>query len=566
MFSFFKKKEQEGLDNLFPFVRPLWWFESHILSNYENTNPNIFFMFYEADLGIGLFLEQHGNLKILEKLDVEKYGKTDEQLLSISQENLLNKEKAFSKTSLFMKVWEGVWSSSTSHLSSSGLILLKHEVEKLNLLGQPTAFFVGKDQILITGNNDTQAMMYCMQVINDLEHTSFVSRTAYTLKENQWCETIFSNSEIGVVKEYIENARAAYRIDINKFLNWLRERNEASDDFQISEASLGWKDDQSFLYTLWIEAANNWLPKVDRIILAPLSQQNLESKELDTAIQAKTFDWDVVASVYSHKMKQLDFFHEVWELIDFPSEEEIELMKHAQQTKDDPVREEEVYSKSDELNEGILTQLKRNCYVVQKEDIADVSSEELSLMGDITLSIKDETWPQASDGVYLSPLMQLRIKDLPEIPSYLKDIDYLMIFTHPEGCYEDSDTLCIRAYKKNSQMISLTKLEDVIGNPKAIRFQHAFDFPTNEMPKGVQGYLNQKYPDPKQTMPYECYPGTKVLGWPSWIQWGSIPPGSEFIMQIDEYGEKYWDWGDCPHLYIFRDIKTGNFHGTVEMF
>lgn len=220
------------------------------------------------------------------------------------------------------------------------------------------------------------------------------------------------------------------------------------------------------------------------------------------------------------------------------------------------------------LNEKILAQLKKNCYVIQKKDIAHSSPNglELSLMGGITLSTKDERWPQASDGVYLSPLIQFRIKDLPQVPSYLQDIDYLMIFTHPEGCHEDSDTLRIRAYPKNSKMIPLTKPQGVIDNPKAIQFQHAFDFPSNEMPKDVREYLSQKYPNPKQRTPYECYSETKILGWPSWIQWGTIPPGSELIVQIDEYGEKYWNWGDCPSLYIFRDIKTGEFHWEVEMF
>lgn len=339
MFSFLNKKkpiiENKELDNLLSFIRPLWWFESHVLSGYENTSSNIFFMPYESDLGIGFCLLSQETLKILERSDIEKYGKTEEQLLAISKKNLLDKSNEFSKESLFTEVSEGVWSPLFAHVSASGLMLLKSEINELSLSGQPLVFFMGKNQILITGSQDTKGILYCMLLLKQVEEALFITGNSYTLNKIGWNGCTFGKEKSGdIINEYIEDCMTSYMIDTNQFMNILEERNDTSDDFQISEITLGWSDDQSFLCTLWIEAKKNWLAKVDRIILAPLSGQNAAPEELDKIIKEHCFDWDVVANVYSHKMNQLDYFHEVWEFIDFPTEEEIKRMKKLQAQND----------------------------------------------------------------------------------------------------------------------------------------------------------------------------------------------------------------------------------------
>jgi hypothetical protein len=72
--------------------------------------------------------------------------------------------------------------------------------------------------------------------------------------------------------------------------------------------------------------------------------------------------------------------------------------------------------------------------------------------------------------------------------------------------------------------------------------------------------------DKKLDTSYKCAIGTKVSGWPCWIQTSEISPEWQFVMQIDEYGEEFWDWGDCPTLYIFRHLVTGEFSCSVQMF
>ena len=137
-----------------------------------------------------------------------------------------------------------------------------------------------------------------------------------------------------------------------------------------------------------------------------------------------------------------------------------------------------------------------------------------------------------------------------------------MIFIHPEGHYDDSeDTLCIRVYK-DDRLIPMYKPKEVLDNPYAIRFKKAND----DMPDIITNYLNKEYFDKDIENPYESQMGSKIGGWPYWAQWFELDPENQFIMQVDEYGEVYWDWGDCPTLYVFRNIKTMEFLCSIQMY
>lgn len=145
-----------------------------------------------------------------------------------------------------------------------------------------------------------------------------------------------------------------------------------------------------------------------------------------------------------------------------------------------------------------------------------------------------------------------------------------MIFMHPEGyndyCDEDQTTLCIRAYTHEQKLSLITKPNDVIYETNQLKFDVFEDYPSDDFPPGVSEYLIEKYSDESQPNPYKCHMESKISGWPSWIQSSQLSEEYEFILQIDDYGKPYWDWGDCPMLYIFRHIKTGKFCGEVQMF
>jgi hypothetical protein len=56
--------------------------------------------------------------------------------------------------------------------------------------------------------------------------------------------------------------------------------------------------------------------------------------------------------------------------------------------------------------------------------------------------------------------------------------------------------------------------------------------------------------------------GNKVGGWPSWVEFSEMCKNEQFILQLDNYGEPFWDVTDCPTLYIFRNNKTNEFSAS----
>lgn len=317
-----------------PFIRPLWWFENRFLQSKIHMDKDIYFMPFEADLGIGFCTLDPVRPKFLTRNEIDSLGISERDLISVSVHNL-EKQSAWLLDGLpIKKIINGLYSASFTHISASCLMLLKDEMKKLEFDGEPCVLFSGKDQIYIVGSNDFEKTVLQMKTINEISSPTFLVENLYCLRDDAWCAARYPQHIHRIVSEYSKRAKDYYKDDMNKFMNILKKYNDTSEDFQISEITLGWSDEQSFLCTLWIEAKKNWLPKVDRIILAPLSGQNAAPEELDEIIKAHSFGWEVVASVYSHKMKQLDHFHEVWEFIDFPTAEEIERMKKLQAQND----------------------------------------------------------------------------------------------------------------------------------------------------------------------------------------------------------------------------------------
>ncbi|WP_158706880.1 YwqG family protein [Candidatus Phycorickettsia trachydisci] len=165
-------------------------------------------------------------------------------------------------------------------------------------------------------------------------------------------------------------------------------------------------------------------------------------------------------------------------------------------------------------------------------------------------------------GTYLSPIIQLHIPELKKVPYILKDLDYLMIFLHSDGYYYNSneDHIPIRAYRKGSKLVPLQKPQNVICNPLLAKFEEIDDYPSDDMPTG----LSQWFHGQDNEDIYTCCSDSKVGGWPRWIQTSELCGKYQFVLQIDASGEEYWEWGDCPILYIFRHIVKRNFHASTQ--
>lgn len=331
-FSFFKKKKTP-FPLILPFIKPLRWFESYALAG--NEFRNIFFMPFEADLGIGFCLNAKEDEPSVIYNDYRKTLQySDEELLAFSIKNLLEQTKLVRDNYSFESTDVEIWSSEDNHLSNSGLMLLKREVVQLPIKGKPILFFMGRDQVLITGHQDQENILNCINFILSNHNNSLLSGEAYVL-DGEWRKTTFKACDSTIINDYRINSMSNYLVDTNKFLDVLAEKNELSDDFLIPQVNFDLESGQPILYSIWHEAQKNWIAKVDKLILLPLDKQHLIDKELDKLLQEYTFDWSIVQEVYSQHMKELDYFHEVWEFKSFPSLDELEVMKKLQQKKID---------------------------------------------------------------------------------------------------------------------------------------------------------------------------------------------------------------------------------------
>jgi len=109
---------------------------------------------------------------------------------------------------------------------------------------------------------------------------------------------------------------------------------------------------------------------------------------------------------------------------------------------------------SDSIHEAekVIQEFKSTAFKICPIPLDHELSEKIkSYVGDINLSIEGEIWPRCADGTYLSPIIQLHIPELKKVPDILKDLDYLMIFLHPDGYYYDSseDHISIRTYTRD---------------------------------------------------------------------------------------------------------------------
>ncbi|MCC8371737.1 MAG: hypothetical protein LN568_03150 [Rickettsia endosymbiont of Pseudomimeciton antennatum] len=216
-----------------------------------------------------------------------------------------------------------------------------------------------------------------------------------------------------------------------------------------------------------------------------------------------------------------------------------------------------------------LEELKREALLIDKFEVSIAQFEKLfksSIIGDVNICTKGEGWPTANNSTLLVPVIQIRISDLPFVPKSVEDIKYITIFIYPEDgiSYYDSSTLCIRVYKDEALEL-LKKPEEINASPRLVKFSKIIDFPSREdMPQELEKYLDDLYPNIEQ-MPYQCEVSDKLFGWPFWCQDSELSECDELIIQLTDYDDE-WVNGDCPTIYIFRNIKTGKFYGTMQMY
>lgn len=332
MFSFFKKKKKH-LESLVPRIRPAWWFESYALNTCVDCNmqpkdyfgiSDVFHGYYEADLAVGFCIEQEKSINIVRKCDVKEWGLSNEELLEIAKNNVLKKKPFFNK------IRDGVLASTLNNTCDSALMLFKDEILQLDLVGNPTIFFLSRDCLLVTGSSDEAGMFCCIDVMLNSKE-DYLTANTYALIDGEWQHAILKG-EHELIKEYKCLSLHEKKQNTNKFLENLATLCYVNDSV-TSEIGVGHKDGLDFTYAPWMETEKNWIPKVDRIILGPWENRNANEEQMALMLDELTFDWEVVTQVCASNIKELNFFHEIWEFQGFPTDAEIKKMKMLQNQK-----------------------------------------------------------------------------------------------------------------------------------------------------------------------------------------------------------------------------------------
>jgi hypothetical protein len=181
-----------------------------------------------------------------------------------------------------------------------------------------------------------------------------------------------------------------------------------------------------------------------------------------------------------------------------------------------------------------------------------------SWFGGQFFGLPEERWPE-SRGRPMAPVLQIRTDELPFCPQALAPAALLTLFVDPAELPVDTvngDGWCIRTY---ATLNDLTPLPAISMPFRVKPFPVRWTLSTNEAPQrelvadilDSVGFHQLEHDIELYSQRYQRYPGTKVGGWPSYIQ-GAPSIAAEFVFQVGTEPKAHWAWGDSGIGYFFR--------------
>lgn len=214
----------------------------------------------------------------------------------------------------------------------------------------------------------------------------------------------------------------------------------------------------------------------------------------------------------------------------------------------------------EEAKEKILTII-RNSNVAKFGGFRPEPDKLHSWFGGHFFGKPDESWPMFKDEPML-PLLQIVTSELPNIPSSLKDTRFLALYvtmeeqipsfsSNGEGWqileYSETDDIqklampCDWKIPKRFQIIwadggeeapGWTEIVNILNDRGLAKNNGFFDF-----------YRNS----------YNCSDGTKVAGWPSYIQNNLVGRPLDFVFQVSSNSKTDWSYGGGGNMYFYKD-------------
>lgn len=185
-----------------------------------------------------------------------------------------------------------------------------------------------------------------------------------------------------------------------------------------------------------------------------------------------------------------------------------------------------------------------------------------SYFGGNFVGLSNEEWPQYRNRKML-PLMQVRTDELLYLPDELSNIALFTVFIDSELPPAEASNGNGWLIRKYSSLVGLRPYSNpLVSSIKTfpIRWlQEDSDIPAWEDiweivrevdPKKIESLLDLYHSR------YRTQAGTKVGGWPSYVQ-GAIDEEGKFVFQINSEPKAEWQWADNGTGYFYVD-KTHN--------
>lgn len=209
----------------------------------------------------------------------------------------------------------------------------------------------------------------------------------------------------------------------------------------------------------------------------------------------------------------------------------------------------------------------------------DKDNRATSWWGGNFLGAEDEDVPICNrSGRRMHPVLQIRVDELPEIPSGFEGLALLNIWMDLQSNTfwgaQNGDGFLIRTYKNLNDLVPLgVGFRESIELPsfpiywrETILEQPGWEDMSVEVPTNVaraakdDWFFKSKYLSDRYYELRSKYP-VKIGGWPAWIQGSDWPKDAQFFFQVDSTDKGKLHLGDAGSLYIFQTVNGWEIRG-----
>jgi hypothetical protein len=286
---------EEARPHLLPYVRDSnYWHQLRLVAQAENQEDlPIPYEPLGGDLTVSAALDLESTIANLGDKTLADWGVTLADVLKAGQFNLRMRTPAG-----FLQIHPGVWASPYHDNYDASRITLTEVITHLQVRGDPVAFAIHRDHLLVTGADDEAGLVHVAeQALELIQDRRRVSGTPVRWRRGQW-ET-FAISPGSVVHEPLRRlAMMSLALDYSGQHDLLQ-KIEGDGVYVANFSVLAPKDGSAWCsFCAWTKGPILLLPRTDRI--------GLVEAPLDKNPRAGFYEWASVEKVCSAIMEKRD--------------------------------------------------------------------------------------------------------------------------------------------------------------------------------------------------------------------------------------------------------------------